>query len=48
MSATTYVIPKESMGPRRRLRRTDDLHDHLPEPEEDLPDRSSAESLIRS
>ncbi len=30
----------------RRLRRTDDLDDHLPEPEEDLADRSSAEFAV--
>ena len=38
--------PERRRALARRARRTDDLDYHLPEPEEDLSDRSSAEFAV--
>ena len=47
MSATTYVIPQRVDGPSPAVSgEPDDLDDDLPEPEEDLADRSSAEFAV--
>ena len=47
MSVTTYVIPHSADGPSAAVsRRTDDLDDHFPEPEEDLAHRLPAEFAV--